>query len=133
LTLSDLIYKIAKKLIMKTFLFCFIFCIQLSGSVFTQDSTQIDIIFSPSTVRPKSLIIEKVTAEYDNKYVYVNILNFTGTAFIEIKNAAGVTVAVNYASIAGAATVKIPIDDLSSGEYIIYITAAYRYYGVFLL
>ena len=118
---------------MKTFLTCFAFFL-LAGTSFAQDSTSTtEIIIKIDPLRPKSLIVEIVTAEYDNQYVYVNILNFTGTAFIEIKNAAGVTVAVNYASIAGAATVKIPIDDLSSGEYIIYITAAYRYYGVFLL
>ncbi|MCK9436767.1 MAG: hypothetical protein M0Q12_06135 [Synergistaceae bacterium] len=117
---------------MKTFLL-FIFCFQLSGSVFAQDSTQIDITFFPSTVRPKSLIIEKVTAEYDNQYVYVNILNFTGIAFIEIKNAAGASVSRIKAGINNAATVYIPIDNFKSGEYTIYVTATYRYYGVLMM
>jgi hypothetical protein len=118
---------------MKTFLFLFAL-FQVTTPAFTQDSTstkKIDV--KPDYFHPKSLIVETLTAEFDGQYVYVHIMNFTGTALIEIKNAAGVTVAVNYASIAGAATVKIPINDLSSGEYIIYITAAYRYYGVFLL
>ncbi|MDD3105952.1 MAG: hypothetical protein PHZ01_07655 [Bacteroidales bacterium] len=117
---------------MKTFLLI-VFCFQLSGSVFAQDSTQIDIKIIPSTVSPKSLIIEEVTAEYDNQYVYVNILNFTGTVFIEIKNAVGASVSRIKAGITNAASVYIPIDHLPSGGYTIFITAAYRYYGVFLL
>ncbi len=118
---------------MKTFLICFAFFL-LTGTALAQDSTSTaSINIMNDSLRPKSLIVEIVTVEYDNRYVYVNILKFTGTAFIEIKNAAGVTVAVNYASIAGAATVNILIDNLPSGEYVIYITAAYRYYGVFLL
>ncbi|HNR28519.1 MAG TPA: DUF3244 domain-containing protein [Bacteroidales bacterium] len=118
---------------MKTFLICFAFFL-LAGTAFAQDSTSTaEIVIKIDPLKPKSLIWEKVLAEYDNQYVYVHILNFTGTAIIEIKNAAGVSVAVNYASFAGAATVKIPIENLSSGEYIVYITAAYRYYGAFLL
>lgn len=118
---------------MKTFLICFAFFL-LAGTALAQDSTstaKIDIKIDP--LRPKSLIIEIVTAEYDNQYVYVNILNFTGTAFIEIKNAAGVSVSRMNTGITNAATINIPIDNLPSGEYTIFITAAYRYYGVFLL
>ena len=76
---------------MKTFLICFAFFL-LTGTALAQDSTstaKIDIKIDP--LRPKSLIGATVTAEYDNQYVYVHILNFTGTAFIEIKNVAGVS------------------------------------------
>lgn len=115
---------------MKMFLTYFAFFL-LTGTALAQDSTRVDIF--PSTVKPKSLITETVTAEYDDRYVYVNILNFTGTVFIEIKNAAGASVSRIKAGINNAASVNIPIDHLPSGEYNIYITAAYRYYGVFLL
>ena len=118
---------------MKTYLKCFANFL-LTGTALAQDSTSTaSINIMNDSLRPKSLIVEIVTVEYDNRYVYVNILKFTGTAFIEIKNAAGVTVAVKYASIAGAASGKILIDNLPSGEYITYITVANRYYGVFLL
>ena len=103
----------------------------LTGTALAQDSTRVDIF--PSTFKPKSLITETVTAEYDDQYVYVHILNFTGTAFIEIKNAAGASVSRINADISNARSVNIPIDHLPTGEYTIYITAAYRYYGVFLL
>jgi len=105
LTFSDLIYKIAKKLIMKTFLIFFAFFL-LSGTAFAQDSTstaKIDIKIDP--VRSKSFIWEKVIAEYDNQYVYVNILNFTGTVFIEIKNTAGASVSRMNTGITKAATI----------------------------
>ena len=118
---------------MKTFLICFAFFL-LTGTALSQDTTstaKIDIKIDP--LRPKSLIGATVTAEYDNQYVYVHILNFTGTAFIEIKNAAGASVSRINAGITNAASVNIPIDHLPSGEYTIYITASYRYYGVFLL
>ena len=118
---------------MKTFLICFAFFL-LTVTALAQDSTstaKIDIKIDPW--RPKSLIGATVTAEYDNQYVYVHILNFTGTAFIEIKNAAGASVSRINAGITNAASVNIPIDHLPTGEYTIYITAAYRYYGVFLL
>ena len=118
---------------MKTFLICFAFFL-LAGNALAQDSTstaKIDIKIDP--LRPKSLIVEIVTAEYDNQYFYVNILNFTGTAFIVIKNAVGESVSKIKAGITNAATFYIPIDNLPSGEYTIFITTAYRYYGVFLL
>lgn len=133
LTFSDLINKIAKKLIMKTFLTYFAFFL-LTGTALAQDTTstaKIDIKIDQ--LRPKSLIVEIVTAEHDNRYVYVNILNFTGTVFIEIKNAAGASVSRINTGISNAASVYIPIDHLPSGGYTIFITAAYRYYGVFLL
>jgi hypothetical protein len=132
LTFSDLINKIAKKLIMKMFLICFAFFL-LTGTALAQDTTntaKIDIKIDP--LRPKSLIGATVPAEQDNQYVYVHILNFTGTAFIEIKNAAGASVSRINAGINNAASVYIPIDHLPSGEYNIYITAAYRYHRLFL-
>ena len=118
---------------MKSFL-AFILFLLLTVPALAQDSTstvKIDIKIDP--LRPKSFIGETVTVVYDNQYVYVHILNFTGTAFIEIKNAAGASVSRIKAGINNAASVYIPIDHLPSGEYTIYITVAYRYYGVFLL
>ena len=118
---------------MKSFL-AFILLLLLTAPALAQDSTstaKIDIKIDP--LRPKSLIGATVTAEYDDQYVYVHILNFTGTAFIEIKNVAGASVSRINAGITNAASVNIPIDHLPSGEYTIYITASYRYYGVFLL
>lgn len=76
---------------MKSFL-AFILLLLLTAPALAQDSTstaKIDIKIDP--LRPKSLIGATVPAEQDNQYVYVHILNFTGTAFIEIKNAAGVS------------------------------------------
>ncbi|MFA5229081.1 MAG: hypothetical protein WC446_04970 [Candidatus Paceibacterota bacterium] len=118
---------------MKTFFICFAFFL-LTGTALAQDTTstaKIDIKIDP--LRPKSLIVEIVTAEHDNRYVYVNILNFTGTVFIEIKNAAGASVSRIKAGITNAATFYIPIYNLPMGEYTIFITAAFRYYGVLLL
>ncbi len=106
LTFSDLINKIAKKLIMKMFLTYFAFFL-LTGTALAQDSTRVDIF--PSTFKPKSLITETVTAEYDDQYVYVHILNFTGTAFIEIKNAAGASVSRINADISNARSVNIEV------------------------
>ncbi len=103
----------------------------LTGTALAQDSTRVDIF--PSTVKPKSLITETVTAEYDDQYVYVHILNFTGTAIIEIKNAVGAPVSRIKAGITNAASVNIPIDNFKSGEYTIYVTAIYRYYGVLMM
>jgi hypothetical protein len=117
---------------MKSFL-AFILLLLLTAPALAQDSTstaKIDIKIDP--LRPKSLFGETITAEYDNQYVYVHILNFTGTAFIEIKNAAGASVSRINAGINNAASVYIPIDHLPSGEYNIYITAAYRYHRLFL-
>ncbi len=118
---------------MKSFL-AFILLLLLTAPALAQDSTstaKIDIKIDP--LRPKSLIGATVTAEYDNQYVYVHILNFTGTAFIEIKNAAGASVSRINAGITNAASVNIPIDNFKSGEYTIYVTAIYRYYGVLMM
>jgi len=102
---------------MKMFLTYFAFFL-LTGTALAQDSTRVDIF--PSTVKPKSLITETVTAEYDDQYVYVHILNFTGTAIIEIKNAVGAPVSRIKAGITNAASVYIPIDHLPWWIYYIH-------------
>ena len=87
------------------------------------------ILEEDQTARPRTIILEKVTAGYDDEFVYVEIDNYSGFASCMVLDNFGNVVAGQSAQMRGYKLFEIPVDALTSGTYELKIVAGGAYSG----
>ena len=78
---------------------------------------------------PRTIILEEVTAGYDDEFVYVEIDNYSGFASCMVTDNSGNVVASQSAQMRGYKLFEIPVDALTSGTYKLKIVAGKTYSG----
>ena len=81
------------------------------------------------TVIPRTIILEEVTAGYDDEFVYVEIDNYSGFASCMVTDNSGNVVAGQSTQMRGYKLFEIPVDALTSGTYNLKIVAGGTYSG----
>ena len=81
---------------------------------------------------PRSISLEDVSASYTANYLIINVENYSGPLYIELKNR-GVSVFYDIRNITFNGVITIPIDDLSAGVYQLVIRTGSTYSGYFIL
>ena len=81
---------------------------------------------------PRSISLEEVSASYTNNNLIINVENYSGLLYIEIKNH-GASVFYDIRNIIFNGEIVIPIDYLPSGVYQLVIETGSIYMGAFIL
>lgn len=119
-----------KKLIFILSLFCFSHSGILAQNNNTTPDEDIHLEQRESPIKPKSVVLENISATYNTTCISVHVSGYTGNVLVQIESPSGIESALYYYSMGGT-IIKIPINNYSPYIYTLRIVTMREYSGEF--
>ena len=109
-----------------------LFGAEISTPIVLDDDPPIPIIITeeiPKPLRPRSLFVEMVSANYSQDMLYVSIANYSGLVIVTVEDNLGNVVAETQQIISKTTQILVSLDAVAPGDYTVRIRTGSVYWG----